>query len=365
MAPKALVASREGAVAAGFEAVVSALGYEVTDVLTTDQAENNQYHLPPGLVERLRDRIAETEAEYIALDGIAHAGQMVDLGTALQAVTIRDRRGVTWERLAEGENPAAAARLALRERRIERRRAQRDQRAESTTGPSGTSGVVSELDQACERHAEMLNEQQAAQRRRATESYEGVDAHVTVVGPVSAPTTECWEAITGQVGETGPLRPATPTTALAEIGPHTVAVTDTPGLVAGENDWFADAVPGTVAAIERANVLLVVGGSAEFDGVVVQCSELEEASGSEPDRLDDWREQVIAEIQAQLPTARLAVALPYTDEGHALVSTLHEEATVESVRYDEEIRLMIEIPESTIKRFGRQIERADGEWLEE
>ncbi|WP_336325871.1 hypothetical protein [Halovenus sp. HT40] len=375
MAARALLATRNGPLTPGFEAVVSALGYEVVDVLATDGPEDNQYYLPPGLVEKLRSRIAGTGAEYLAIDGIAHEGQIVDLDTAFPSVTIRDRRDVVAERLASGDNPAAEAQLALRERQIELRRARRDQREQSTTGPSGTSGTVSELDGACKRQAMTLANQQKTQRRRIIESYEGTDTHVAVVGQITAPTTTCWEALTGEQGESGPLRPATPTTALTEIGSHAVAVTDTPGSIAGESERLAEVMPGTAAAIDRADILLVVSWSAdrdidallsvdEFQGAVVQCPEPADAGGVS-DRPSDWGEQISDAIRAALPTTRIGVALPYSDEGHALVSTLHEETTVETIWYEDEIRLLVEMPDSAVETLGRRIEAVDGEWIEE
>lgn len=376
MPAQALLATRSGSLTPGFEAVISALGYEVVDVLATDGPEDNQYYLPPGLVEELPNRITEKGAEYLAIDGSAHAGQIVDLETALPSVTIRDRRDVVAERLASGDNPAAEAQLALRERRIELRRARRDQREQSTTGPSGTSGTVSELDQACTRQAVTLANEQENQRRRIIDSYEGIDTHVVIVGQLTAPTTTYWEILTGEQGEGALLRPATPATALTEIGPHVVAVTDTPGSIAGESERLAEVLPGTAAAIDRADILLTVGWSEdrdvdallpvdEFEGAVVHCPEPADAVGDGSDRPSDWGEQIGEAIRAQLPTTRIAVALPYSDEGHALVSTLHEETTVESVNYEDEIRLLVEMSESAVETFCRRIEAVDGEWIEE
>lgn len=375
MATRALLATRNGSLTPGFEAVVSALGYEVVDVLATDGPEDNQYYLPPGLLEELRNRIAETGAEYLAIDGRAHAGQMVDLETTLPSVTIRDRRGVVAERLASGDNPAAAARLALRERRIELRRARRDQREQSTTGPSGTSGTVSELEESCERQAVSLADEQETLRKRIIESYEGIDTHVVIVGQITTPTTTCWGTLIGEQREDGPLRPATPRTAVVDIGPHAVAVTDTPGSTVGESEWLAEVMPGTVAAIDRADILLAVGLSAdieidallpvdEFEGTVVQCPEPADTGGVS-DQSNDWGAQITAAIRAELPTTRVAAALPYSDEAQALVSTLHEETTVESVSYGDEIRLLVEMPDSAVERLGRRIEQVDGEWIEE
>ena len=377
MTARALLATRHGSLTPGIEAVVSALGYEVADVLIADGPEDNQYHLPPGLVEELPNRIAETGAEYLAIDGVAHVGQMVDLQTALPSVTIRDRRGVVAERLAGGDNPAAAARLALRERQIELRRARRDQRGRSTAGPSGTSGTVSQLERACERQAETLANEQESLRRRVTDAYDGIGTHVVVVGQITAPTTTCWEALTGAQGDDGPLRPATPTTALTEIGPHAVAVTDTPGSIVGESEWLAEVMPGTAAAIERADILLAVGRPAdgeidallpvgEFEGAVVQCPEpANVGEGTDSDGRSDWREQISEAIRAALPTTQVAISLPYSDEGHALVSTLHEETTVERVSYEDEIRLLVEMPDSAVEKLGRRIQELDGEWIEE
>ena len=371
MTARAVLASRNGSTSEGFEAVVSALGYEIADVLVADRAEDNEYHLPPGMVETLQTTIAEAGAEYLAIGGVVHEGQMVDLELALPSVQIRDRRGVVWERLAEGGNSAAQARLALQERRIERRMARHEQRSESTTGPSGTSGTVADRDRACTQQAQTLADEQAAVRQRITESYDHIETHITVVGPLTAPTTDCWAAITGEAVESGPLRPAIPKTALAEIGPHSVGVTVTPGLPLGEAEWVADAVPGTVAAIERAEVLLAVECADEsvsllpdgkFDGTIIECPAPEDPTN--PEQRDDWGTRLSAEIQSELPTIELAVSLPYSDEGHAMVSTLHEHAAVETVNYDETIQLVVESPASAAESLGRQIKASGGDYLE-
>lgn len=370
MTARALLASRAGPVTSEFAEIVSQLGYTAEDSLVTDSPEDNQYHLPPGLVETLRECSSEKGVEFLAIDGIAHAGQMVDLNTALPSMTIRDRRGVILERLAGGGNAAAAARLALRDRRVARRRARRDQRSGSAAGPSGTSGAVSELERACEQQIETLQSEQDTLRQRVSNSYDGIGTHVTIVGTMSAPTTEYWEALTGEQGGGGPLRPASPTTAVTEIGPHTVAVTDIPGLTAGENEWFVDAVPGTVAAIDRSDILLVVESTDDidrllptdgFDGAITRWSGPKEpAKEIGLDRPGNWSEQLVAEIQPLLPTTRLAVTLPSTDAGHGMVSTLHEETTVETIEYGDEIRLKIEMPDAAVEQLSQQIKQVGG-----
>jgi 50S ribosomal subunit-associated GTPase HflX len=262
MSERALVASRAGTVRPWLEPAVAALGHEVVGTLVVDAPEHGEYHLPPGLVERLADRIEATDSGYLAIDGHVHPGQAADLLAALPPVVLRDRRGVAYERLAAGGNGAAATLLERQERRTERRQAANQSREAATEGPTGTAGRVEELERRCQRLDERLAERQAAAREAVETGYAVVDARVVLLGPPTAPTTPLWAELTGaEPRDGGPLAPAEPVTATARIGPHEVAVTDTPGAVEELPEWFAGSVPGTVAALERADVVVLVGSA--------------------------------------------------------------------------------------------------------
>lgn len=366
MAEQALLATRTGSLTPGLKPIVSALGYTVTDTFSADSPEDNQYYLPPELVEKLADELTAAEHQYLAVDGFLHEGQLVDLADALGQVTIRDRRDVVFERLAGGGNETAEICLELRQRRIERRRAIRAQRSDAVSGPSGTSGTVSELDAECERLEKRRAEQQDKTRRQIDQSYGGVDAHVVVIGTITDPTSECWAELADSAGSDGPLRPATPATAVIDLASYELAVTETPGLIDSEAEWFVEAIPGTVAAVERADVVIAVGETdrdavatlaPEFDGTILQ-SQRPNASGET--ETESRGEQLRDDMRAVLPTARLTVSLPTTDDAQSLVSWLYERATVEEIEYGNEISLVIEAPGPAVEAIRRRIEEAGG-----
>jgi 50S ribosomal subunit-associated GTPase HflX len=347
------LATRHGSLCPSVEAVAAALGLSVSAVVTTDAPEDNEFHLPPGTVDRVAERVTETEANRVVIDGIAHPGQMDDLGRALPPVDLADRRDLCYEWLAAGTNPAAETALALRKRRIERRTARRQQRDTQQTGPTGESGTVSDLDRACDQLATALETQQNQSRQRIETSYQGVDGRAVVVGPVGAATTTLWESLTESTGDGGVLGPAEPRTAVTTVGPAEVAVTDTPGLAGELPAWFTAAVPGTMAAIERADLLVVVTDADDefspntvrnataFDGTVVTIQS--------PER-GQQVSQVTTELSRILPTTRLSVTLPYTDGAESLISRLYDEASVETVSYGERIEVEITVSETRRER---------------
>jgi hypothetical protein len=107
----ALIVSQSGRVTHGLPALVSARGCDPVETLVTDRPEDGRYYLAPGTVERVERRTAGAEREppVLVVDGTVHPGQAVDLRARLPSVTVRDRRELLWERLAE-RNPVAATR---------------------------------------------------------------------------------------------------------------------------------------------------------------------------------------------------------------------------------------------------------------
>lgn len=363
MTTTTVLATRHGSIRPAVEAVVAARELSVANVLAVDGDEDNQYHLPPGLVDQLADCVDRTGAERVVVDGLAHSGQMYDLGHAVPAVELLDRRDLYYEHLADGGNSAAETARELRRQQIEERAARRRQRNEATTGPTGESGSVSELSDACDRLTTSLDSCQQRQRRQVETSYESVDARVAVVGSVGAPTTDCWCALTGERAESTVLRPATPRTAVTDIGPHEVAVTDTAGFVPGRPEWFTAAVPGAIAAVECADLLVVIHSTeaepalgideTEFNGTVLQTNPPETDA-----KRASWENQLVEKVQKALPTTRVALTLPYGAE--SLLSQLYDEATVESVEYGEHIEVLAAVPAGQSARVQRLVEDAGG-----
>lgn len=376
MTGTALLASRSGPVPEWFAETVGALGYDPTGTLTVTAPENGRYHLPPGLVARLEQRIAETDAAFVGVDGLVHPGQMLDLATALSSVTVRGRRGVVWQRL-QTENAVAKHRLELRDTRVERRRVVRDERDSAASGPED-SGRVDELDRRCQRLQAGLETRRADARERVQAAYDGVDAHVTLVGPPTGETTDLWEGLTGQSASGGgAFSPARPVSAVTNAGPHELALTDTPGFVDGLPAWYTDTVPETQAALSRADVVVVAGETAvstaelsrtvdeRFDATVVPAPRSgspgeavlpagDPVDGSSP-------EAVRTRLATVVPSERLALSLPYTDDAHALVSWLYDQGTVDALEYGERITVTVELSRSRTERLRQRLGRLDAE----
>ncbi|ESS04466.1 MAG: GTPase [uncultured archaeon A07HR67] len=377
MTERALIASRSGAVTPWVEQTVAALGYDVTAQLTAEAPEHGRYHVPPGLVDRLRTRLDNLDVSLVAVDGLVHPGQAVDLASALPQTTIRDRRGVVWERLAAGGNSAAERSLALRTHQTERRRAARDQREDSTRGPTGTSGRVEELDRRCQRARESAQTARDDQRRRVETAHDGVDQHVALVGAAGESTGPLRAALTDSVaGEDGPFTPARPVTETTSIGPHDLAVTDTPGIPPALPEWYARAVPGTLAALDRADVVVLAGSSNNAgelaqsvcnrtDGVLLLGLPPDELDGA-PDVVSDTLDRtapdsVRARVADHLPTVRLGLWLPYSDGAHALVSRLHDRADVLSVDYDDTVAVTVDVPAGVAPELRRRVDSLGGD----
>jgi 50S ribosomal subunit-associated GTPase HflX len=370
MTDTAFLASRTGPVTGWFEATVAALGYEPTPALTADGPEHGRYNLPPGLVDRIAGRLRETDAAVLGVDELLHPGQRVDLAAALPPVTVRDRRGVVWCRLAAA-NPVAEQSLALRDARVERRRVAGAERDSNRQSPGGSGDRVGELDRRCQQLRADLETLRTEARERVTDAHGGVDARVVLVGPPTAPSTALWTALTGDDATGGPFGPARPTTAVTAVGPHEVALTDTPGLVAGLPDWYTGAVPGTLAVLDDASAAVVVGERRDplerccravedrVDGPLVLV--LPGADGPVAGRDPVDGATVRSRLAAVLPSSRLALSLPYGDETHALVSRLHDRATVHTVTYDETVLLDIEVPAGRVDRLRRRVAELGGE----
>ncbi len=360
MGQPSLIASQSGRVTPGLPALVTAGGADPVATVVTERAEDGRYYLSPGTLEAVEQRASTLDDGSLTLvvDGTPHPGQLVDLQMRLEPVTVVDRRRAVWEHLAD-TNPVADARVALREARLERRRVANTQRDAATQDPSGTSGALDETETRVQRLRDALEQEQETARRSVEQSYAAVDARVVLVGRVGAPTTALWTALTGESVATAPGRPTQPRTATADSGPHTLAVTDTPGVPGrgGLPDWLTAVVPGLVTALRRARCALVVGEQQDaLSGAVarrfdITCQSLETATPA----------AVRTAVEDCLETVTYAVQLPYTDDAHALVSTLHDRATVSTVEYDSAIYLRLEASQAADSELRRRISAAGGE----
>lgn len=357
MRAPALVVTQSGRITDGLMAVVGSRGHDPVETLVTDRPTDGTYYLSPTtLDDAQRWASGATDGGKLVVDGILHPGQVVDLSGRLPSVTLRDRRDVVWESLGES-NPVAAARFDLRRARIARRAAAASQRDDATDGPSGMSGRLVDREQGVQARREELETRRKAARDRARTEYQGVDGYVVMLGRVGTQTTALWAALTDEPATEGVCSPTQPRTATADVGPHTLAVTDVPGVPGdgGIPEWLTAAVPGLVTALDRASCVLIVG---DPDGLA------EAVRG----RFDvTWRSVQPTEKAAHealndvFGTASFAVRLPYGDDTHALVSDLHDRAAVRDAEYDDAVRLHVEVPWTARDRWRRRVSAVGGE----
>lgn len=392
MTETALIASLSGSISSWLAQTVTALGYDIDTQIAVDGQEDGRYHLPPDTLEQVKTQCREAHLSLVVIDGAVHPGQAVDLAATLPT-TVWDRRELVWQRLASAGNEVAETRLRLRESRIERRRAERDQRKQATQDPSGTSGRVAELDRRCQQARKSLEAGQTEQRKHITDTYGGVDADIVIVGRICGRANVLWASLVDHPADLGgPLAPATPVTETVTVGAHKVSLTTTPGLLGSLPEWYQETVPGTQAALEQADVIIAVedsiGKAVELGKTAIKAAEPGEAAVCEaesrnpeaesadvtclltvpaPDQTAPNRttpgwvvgvvdrsvpETVRSRLAALLPSTRLGIRLPYRDGAQSLVSRLHNRGVVEDIDYGDEIALTVELPDqaSTVRR---------------
>jgi 50S ribosomal subunit-associated GTPase HflX len=359
MSEPALIVSGSGEITRGLEALVAVQGYDPVSTLVSDRPEDGRYYLSPATVERIEGRwIGDRDPLTVVVDGTPHPGQTVDLRTRLSSATVLDRRRILWDRLAEA-NPVATTRVELRKARITRRRAADSQRGASTRGPSGTSGQLADSDERIQSLRDTLDERRERARNRVRAGHTATDARVVLLGRVGAPTSALWTALTGADATSGIGRPARVATATATVGPHTLAVTDTPGVPGSDGlpGWLAEVVPGLSVALDQAACVLGVGEShdtllgtvAERFGVT--CRSLDSADAT-------TAREVLGDV---LEGAVYAVRLPYSDDTQALVSELHDGGTVHATEYDDAVYVRVEVARSATEKLRRRVSAVGGE----
>lgn len=360
MSEPALIASQSGRLTRGLQPFVAARGYDPVETLVTDRPENGEYYLSPETIERIERRAGETDRADLTLvvDGLVHPGQLADLQARLQSLTVTDKRRVVWDHLAEA-NTVAATCVERQTARIARQRVNDTQRGAATRSPSGTSGRRAAIDSRLTELRSTLENRQRTARQRVRTSYTDVDARVVLLGRVDAPTTAVWAALTDEntAPETG--RPARPVTGTATVGPHELAVTDTPGVPGDEGlpQWLTQAVPGLSTAVEQATCVLGVGE--RQDSLLRAVAERFDLTCRSLDAADAGTARTtIAEI---LHTTTCVVRLPYSDDAHALVSELHEQAVVGATDYDQAISLRVDVAQTATDDLRRRVNTIGGE----
>lgn len=352
---EALIASRTGAITRGLPALVAARGYENVERVVTDRPEDREHGLPPATLDQVTDAVDGTEDTYIVVDGDLHPGQALDLRARLPGATVRDRNGAVWERLC-GANRVADVRFELRQCRIERLAAAQADRDAAASGPSGSSGRRADLERRRDELRARLDECRRAAGERVANGYRNVDGRVVLVGRPGTATADCWAALTGADPPTPAGRPARATTATVDIGPHTVAVTETPGIPGdgGVPAYVETVAAGTLEAIERAD--LVVGVGAGTGSLVESLSGRTDAACRRRSDVDGIRETVLG----TLDTAVYRLHLPYGDATHALVAELHDDALVRDVTYDDEVVVCVEVSAAAADALARRVDDLGG-----
>ena len=360
---QALIARRHGPdtdPTPGFSRIVAALGYDVTETIEQRRREHNEYGLGPGAVDRLRDRIRETDPSLVAVDNQLHEGQLVDLEAAI-SVAVKDRRDVVLAWLAAGGNRVADNRHTARQLRVRRR--------ELRAGSSPADRSVADLERRLTECDDELDRLRTRARRRITEQQMAGKHHIVLA--VTTGENQLWSELTGADGDdaddegepTAPLRPAQPRTDTATVDEHAVVVTDTPGTLGGLPAWYERVVPGTVAAIETADVVVTDDPELELEPTDARRVSLERGRGSESGaaRLGPEGAGAVSALESQIGTAlddrsvAVEVQLPYTDDGRATSSWLHEVGSIEGRAYAEAIVLHVDLPRAALDELRTRI----------
>lgn len=340
----AIVARRRGEETSptpGFARVAAALGYEVVDTVEQRREQHNEYGLGPGAVDRLGARLEETGGACVLVDNRLHEGQLADLAAAL-SVPVRDRRSVVWEWLAEGGNRVAENRHRALERRVRRRRLLADDES-ADRGVADLEDQLdrldAEIDRLCARARDRVLD------RRSTGEYRVVIADT--IGESRA-----WAGLTGADAdrdESTILRPARPRTETTAVEGYGIAATDTPGTLGGLPEYYERVVPGTVAAVEAADVVVTDDPALET-GTAARVT-----LGSDSETV---RSQVAAAIETL--SVDVDVELPYTDDGRATSSWLHDIGAVRERAYGETIELRVALSAAALEQLQTRLAGADG-----
>lgn len=348
-----LLVSQDGTVTPGLAAIVSAYRGEPVETRVREAPVDNTYYVSPGLLEEARDTLAAAEDPMLVVDGLVHPGQAVDLQERLSGGRLHDRRSVVWAHLAAG-NPVAETQLKLRRTAVAHRGAAAAGRGGGPASPSGTSGQTTALETRLDTLRETRDQRWATARDQAAESYADVDAHVVLVGRPEAPTGELWAGLTGGDPPEAVGRPAQPATGTTSVGPHTVAITNTPGIpgTGGVPDWLQAVLPRLEVALDRAALVLGVGtGSASLREAV------ETRVSAACLRLDrPTPEAARTAISEQLNRRRYRLRLPYTDPAHALLADLHDTGVVHDVTYGDAIVADVTVAAPAADSLTRRVE---------
>lgn len=379
MSQRAIIARRRGEQARrtpSFRAIVTALGYRVVDEREQHRQEHNRYNLGPGLVEELSQVVSDRDCGYVAVDNRLHPGQLSDLTAALAPATVRDCRGVVYERLADGGNRAAANRRDTQQLRSKRRRLVGDNRTETA--------ATADLERRRQRLDEEFDTLRQRQRRRMTERQTEQSRPWVVVADAAGTATPLWKQLvengdsredesgndhdnTHDRGRSrnsdeqtaGVLRPARPVTAAGTVGGHAVTIVDVPGTLGGSAAWYSQVTPGAVAALERATVVVCVGEAAHADLTTEEGASAATVVQVTPEAgaLTDAEtvETVRSRVADALGTTVIEVQLPYTDDSQALVSWLHDAGEVRETSYGDTIDVRVALSVSARERLETKL----------
>ncbi len=350
-----------------FGPIVECLGYAVRERVHTERAEHSRYGVGPEIVERVAAAVTETDADLVAVDDDLHPGQLADLADALAPATVRDRRGVVTDALT-ADGPVAENRAEEWTLQVERRRLANERR----TAADGHEHRVADLDRRRDRLDGAYDELAATARERATAGHGDAGARVVLTRALGA-DGEAWSVLTDAAPLAGPLAPGTPTTASVPVAAGTLAVTAVPPVLAGLPEWYRRAVPGAVAALERADaVVCTVASDTGVAGdlrsvtespLVVWSRSGEAADGDRPAGVTIAHGTAAAlreRVTEAVPTTRLSLWLPYGDDAHALVAWLHDHTHVVTVDYADGVTATVVALPAAATTVRRRAERVGG-----
>ncbi|MCH7661623.1 MAG: GTPase HflX [Euryarchaeota archaeon] len=388
-------------------------GCEIVDELTQIRAEDSRTYFGSGKVEELADRVAETGAEMVVVDGDLSPSQHHALRESLpEGTQLRDRQRLVLEIFAER---ATTRRAKLQ---VELARLKYDLPRTSKDADEGWLNKVVEkgsplydMRDRIDGIERKLNElPDRSEQRRAKRRESGFDL-VTIAGYTNAGKSTLLHRLADDLDfdASEPVHPdievtagvedrlfktLETTTRRAEIGGRRLLLTDTVGFIEELPHELVESFHSTLSETRTADlVVLVVDASDPVERIreklAVSHKILDGSDGeiitvlNKTDRLSNKelataREEIIdltddsipvsttegtnidelrTRIVKALPNARVRLLVPNSSEGMGLISWAYDHATVENVSYDGE-RATIDLvgrPEIVEQAVGKDV----------
>ena len=403
------------------EALAAAASYEVAGALTQARSEHAGTNLGPGKVEELAELAAGTGAGTVVVDNELTPKQTVELERAMpEGTAVSDRYRLVLEIFGTRANTRRAAlqvELARLEYDLPRMVEDADEGDLNKRVEKG-SPIYDVRDRIDDLHRKLRDLPDPTEEFRRRRREEGFDL-VTLAGYTNAgkstllhrladdldladaepdhPDEDPVAAIRNRLFET-----LETTTRRATISGRPTLVTDTVGFVADLPHSLVESFSETLSEAAAADAVVLVADASdppddlrekldvsldvlaaqgvERGRVIVALNKVDLLADAELARRREAVadlapdpvavsvvagtnvDEVVARVEARLPTARVDRSMPNCDDAMRVVSWAYDRAAVETVRYDDgTVRLVAEARPDVAERLEARVEAVDAE----